>query len=74
MTKNQHIAAQGSGSLTRSLPLDQIGIWTSTACVIHCLLTPVVLSISSVSAHFLPSEERTHRALAVIIASLGRLH
>ena len=44
-----------------------------TPCVIHCLLTPVVLSISSVSAHFLPSEERTHRALAVAIAALGAI-
>jgi hypothetical protein len=41
--------------------------------VIHCLLTPVVLSFSAVSAHFLPSEERTHRALAVAIAGLGAI-
>ena len=36
-------------------------------------MTPIVLSISAVSAHFLPSEERTHRTLAVVIASLGAL-
>jgi hypothetical protein len=34
-------------------------------------LTPVVLSLAIVSAHFLPSEERTHRMLAVIIAAIG---
>lgn len=56
-----------------ALPVDRIGIWTSTLCVIHCLLTPIVLSISTVSAHFLPSEERTHRSLAVIIATVGAL-
>ncbi len=73
MTKNQRIEAHGSGSPNRTLPVDQIGVWTSTACVIHCVLTPIVLSISSVSAHFLPSEERTHRALAVVIAALGAI-
>jgi peptidoglycan/LPS O-acetylase OafA/YrhL len=51
--------------------VDQIGVWTSTLCVVHCLLTPVVLSLSAVSAHFLPSEERTHRTLA--IAALGAI-
>jgi len=73
MTRNQLTDAAGSGSPNRgfALPVDQIGVWTSTACVIHCLLTPVVLSISAVSAHFLPSEERTHRTLAVAIAALG---
>jgi hypothetical protein len=53
--------------------VDQIGVWTSTLCVVHCLLTPVVLSLSAVSAHFLPSEERTHRTLAVAIAALGAI-
>jgi uncharacterized membrane protein YfcA len=48
-------------------------MWTSGLCVIHCLLTPVVLSLSAVSAHFLPSEERTHRLLAVVIAALGAI-
>ena len=56
-----------------ALPVDQIGVWTSTLCVVHCLLTPVVLSLSAVSAHFLPSEERTHRTLAVAIAALGAI-
>ena len=48
--------APGSGSPNQgfAFPVDQIGVWTSTTCVIHCLLTPVVLSISAVSAHFLP--------------------
>jgi hypothetical protein len=64
-----------SGNLDRvlTLPADQIGIWASGFCVVHCLLTPVVLSLSAVSAHFLPSEERTHRVLAVSIAFVGAL-
>lgn len=56
-----------------SIPVDRIGIWTSAACAVHCMLTPVVLSLSAVSAHFLPSEERTHRTLAVAIAALGAI-
>ena len=75
MTKKQLTDAPGSGSpnLALAIPVDQIAVWTSTACVIHCLLTPVVLSISAVSAHFLPSEEKTHRTLAVAIAALGAI-
>src|ERR1039458_2467502 len=75
MKRNQLTDTHDSGSPNRGLtfPVDQIGVWTSTACLIHCLLTPVVLSISAVSAHFLPSEERTHRTLAVAIAALGAI-
>jgi MerC mercury resistance protein len=64
-----------SGNLNSvlALPADQIGIWASGLCMVHCLLTPVVLSLSAVSAHFLPSEERTHRVLAVSIAFVGAL-
>jgi hypothetical protein len=75
MTESELPKAPETGRRSRTLafPVDQIGIWTSTLCVIHCLLTPVLLSLSAVSAHFLPSEERTHRTLAVAIASLGAI-
>lgn len=63
--------ATGIRGRTFAFPVDQIGIWASTLCVIHCMLTPVVLSLSIISAHLLPSEERTHRTLAVAIAALG---
>jgi uncharacterized membrane protein YfcA len=56
-----------------AIPADRLGIWASTLCVVHCIVTPVVLSLSVVSAHFLPSEERTHRTLALLIAMLGVL-
>ncbi len=52
---------------------DRFGVIASTACFVHCLLTPIILSLSAVSAHFLPSEERTHRILAVFVASFGAL-
>lgn len=52
---------------------DKLGTWASLLCVVHCLLTPVLLSFSSVFAHFLPGEEPTHRLLAVCVAVLGAL-
>ena len=75
MRKSQLKESAGTGGANRilALPADQICEWTSALCVIHCRLTPVLLSISAVSAHFLPSEERTHRTLAVAIASLGAI-
>lgn len=50
---------------------DRLGIWTSTLCVVHCLLTPVLLSFSAVIAHFLPAEEKVHRGLALLVALFG---
>lgn len=63
-------ATETAGRSSR-VTVDQIGIWTSGLCVVHCLLTPVLLSLSAVFAHFLPSEEKTHRLLAVLITLLG---
>jgi uncharacterized membrane protein YfcA len=50
---------------------DQVGTWASALCVLHCLLTPVLLSLSTVFAHFLPSDEHVHRSLAACIAFIG---
>ena len=50
---------------------DRIGIAASTLCFLHCLATPILLSLSAVYAHFLPSEERTHRILAVGVTLIG---
>ncbi len=59
--------------MARVLSADRLGVVASSACFLHCLLTPVVLSLSAVSAHFLPSEEHTHRVLAVAVAAFGGL-
>jgi len=50
-----------------------LGMWTSTLCVVHCLVTPVLLSFSAVFAHFLPAEENVHRSLALLVAMCGGL-
>src|SRR5258708_11157753 len=42
-----------------TISADRLGIWASTLCILHCIVAPVVVSLSVVSAHFLPSEEWT---------------
>jgi hypothetical protein len=65
--------SQNSQSIANSNAVwpDRLGTWASMLCVAHCLLTPVLLSMSAVFAHFMPTEERTHRTLAVLIAMIG---
>ncbi|WP_433966947.1 MerC domain-containing protein [Tunturiibacter gelidiferens] len=52
---------------------DNLGVWASVLCVVHCVVTPVVISMSVVMARLIPGEERTHRALAVGVAALGAM-
>ena len=53
--------------------MDRVGIVASAACFVHCLLTPIILSLMSVYAHLLPSEEHIHRVLAVFVAVVGAM-
>jgi MerC mercury resistance protein len=65
---------QTLGSLrTQPFWADRLGAWTSALCLIHCALAPILLSGSVVAAHLLPSEEHTHRTLAVLVAALGAI-
>jgi hypothetical protein len=56
---------------TSAFSADNLGIWASALCVLHCIATPILLSMSVVFVHLLPGEEKTHRTLAVGIAALG---
>jgi uncharacterized membrane protein YfcA len=56
---------------TLSLHADKIGIAASAICFVHCILTPIVLSFASVWAHYISSEEKFHRMLAVLVATIG---
>jgi hypothetical protein len=58
---------------TLALSADRLGIWASALCVVHCIVTPVLLSMSVVFSRLIPGEERTHRTLAVGIAALGAI-
>lgn len=51
--------------------MDRVGVVASALCFVHCVATPVVLSLSAVSSHFLPTEEHTHRVLAVFVTIVG---
>ena len=52
---------------------DRLGIIASSVCFLHCLAAPVLLSLSAVYAHLLPSEEGTHRALAIVVTLVGAI-
>jgi hypothetical protein len=52
---------------------DRLGVVAALLCFFHCLLTPVLISMPAVFAHSLPSDEHTHRVLAVVVAALGAL-
>jgi uncharacterized membrane protein YfcA len=56
-----------------NLSADHLGIAASALCVVHCILTPVLISLSAVAAHLLPAEENTHRAFAVLVTLLGAI-
>lgn len=57
----------------RALRADRLGIIASAVCFVHCMVTPVVLSLSAVWVHYLPSDERFHRLMAITVAGLGGL-
>jgi hypothetical protein len=60
-----------SGNVNKVLALsaDQIGTWAFGVCMVYCLLTPIVLSLSAVSARFLPSDIMI--TTAVMASSVG---
>jgi hypothetical protein len=60
-----------TSSRVSAFSADNLGICASALCVVHCIATPVLISLSSVFAHFIPGEEKTHRTLAVGVAALG---
>ena len=52
---------------------DRFGVWVSTLCVVHCVATPLLISLSTVVAHLLPAEESVHRTLATLVAAAGAI-
>jgi peptidoglycan/LPS O-acetylase OafA/YrhL len=53
--------------------IDRLGVIASAACVVHCILAPVVLSFLAIYANFVPSQDYTHRVLAVLITAIAAL-
>jgi hypothetical protein len=62
-----------TSSRVSAFSADNLGIWASALCVVHCIVTPVLISASAVFAHFIPGEEKTHRTLALGVAALGAI-
>jgi MerC mercury resistance protein len=77
LSKSSSIARDISAMQRRFMfPVDRLGIWVSSLCILHCLLTPILLSLSTVLAHIapshmVPSEEKTHRLFSFIVAACG---
>ena len=69
----ERLLLMSTTSRVSAFSADKLGIWASTLCVVHCIVTPVLLSVSAAFAHFIPGEEKTHRTLAVRVAALGAI-
>lgn len=68
------MSSDSSISITQSRHwADRLGTWTSALCLVHCLLTPALLSFSAVFAYSLPADESVHRSLAVLVALFGTI-
>lgn len=52
---------------------DAIGVSASALCLIHCILTPIVLSFAPVLSQFLPGDAQVHRVFIVLVVLIGLL-
>ena len=57
----------------RSLSADTLGMTASSACMVHCVLTPLLLALAPGLAHYVPGDESVHRTLALLVLSAGAL-
>src|SRR5258707_13413873 len=69
----ERLLFMSTSSRVSAFSADNLGIWASALCVVHCIVTPVLISMSAVFAHFIPGEEKTHRTLAVCGAAFGAI-
>ena len=56
---------------TFTFSADKLGVWASVLCLVHCVVTPILLSLSVVFAQILPGDGRFHRPMAIGVAALG---
>src|SRR5690349_8085147 len=62
-----------SGVEFRRVSWDRIGTAASALCVIHCVVTPIIVSLAPAFAAFLPGSSMVHRVLIFFVAALGAL-
>ncbi len=60
-----------SNAASRARLFDKWGTIASLACVVHCIATPILFSVFAVAAQIVPTEQHTHRVLAVPVCLLG---
>ena len=63
-------------SLSFTLPpslVNGLGIGASGLCIMHCLLTPVVVLLIPLVGLVLPGEEEVHKVFLLVVSSLGLL-
>lgn len=71
----EQITERAVGLETRTELVDRVGVWTSTACAIHCLLMPVlILLLPAMSSIFIIGHGvEWIFALVALVAALGTL-
>jgi len=52
---------------------DSLGSAASVLCLVHCVLTPILLALSPALATLLPGSRTTHQVLIFFVVSLGLL-
>ena len=67
------MSAIQNAAVSRPGLIDKLGTIASLACVVHCIATPILFSVFAVAAQVIPSEQHTHRVLAVPVCLLGLL-
>jgi peptidoglycan/LPS O-acetylase OafA/YrhL len=60
-------------NIFRRTNLDSLGSAASLLCLVHCVLTPIVLALSPTLATLLPGSRTTHQVLIFFVVSLGLL-
>lgn len=46
---------------------DRVGLWLSGVCVVHCLLTPIIVAVLPMGSSFLDLDTWTHWVLGLLL-------
>jgi hypothetical protein len=57
--------------MSRQYVLDKTGMWTSTLCAIHCIVVPIIVSMSAFSSWAFLHDERIENAVLILSAIIA---
>jgi MerC mercury resistance protein len=57
--------------MLRQLILDKAGMWTSALCAVHCMIVPMLVSVSSFSSLAFLNDERIENVVLVMGAIIS---